>query len=163
MEIFDSQVVKDLEGYLLKKSRHGLGKLRPWQKRYFILKVEERSLYYYKNGVESVIKGDILGKIPLSTIEDICLFLDKGKGCRFDLITRDNETLKKYELKAIYADAATQWTQKIAMVAGRDATDPFLKSFTHEQKIEEREWVKNIRRKSLISFQAGEHSHSQMT
>jgi hypothetical protein len=102
-----------MEGYLSKKSASGFGGFHPWQKRYFILKSEENALFYYASEKMSQCKG----KINLDEIEDICLYLDKHNGCRFDLKT----FRKLYCLKAQSSEQAFKWTQSIAYFSGKNS------------------------------------------
>jgi hypothetical protein len=100
-----------MEGYLSKKSASGFGGFHPWQKRYFVLKAEENALFYFASDK----MGQHKGKISLDEIEDICLYLDKHNGCRFDL-----KTFKKlYCLKAQTSEIAFKWTQSIAYYSGK--------------------------------------------
>jgi hypothetical protein len=136
---------------------------------------------YYKNGVQSVINEEVSGFIPFEAIEDICLHLDKNKGCRFDLVTRDASNpsgqTRIYELRALNPDVAIQWTQKIAAAADSTANDvDFLKTVKNvprglvlnigDSKSDPsptRNMSKVSKRASLITFQGTFASHTGLT
>jgi hypothetical protein len=104
-------IIFEMEGYLYKKSSSGLKGFHPWQKRFFVFDLKENKLFYYKSKDSYSHKGCI----AISEIDDICLYLDKKNGRRFDLKT----SLKTYALMSNLTEEAFEWTQKLAFYSGK--------------------------------------------
>ncbi len=129
----------------------------PWQKRFFMLNVEEKRLDYYTS------KGSVLirGSIAIENIQDICWYLDKKQGRRFDLKTSD----KNYALMSSIPQEAEDWTQILAYHSSKQSGDNiFLEEFEYDSNEEmscsfphnngnETKWIGSMT--SRFHFQSG--------
>lgn len=91
-----------IDGFLKKKSPKGLGGMRSWQKRRFVL-CADQIIYGKPKSKRSS------GMIPIDSVSSITHSTSKNKGCRFDIILPQ----RTFALIADTREEATHWVKQI--------------------------------------------------